>query len=294
MLLTIAFTVIGVVTIVTVMQVRRLLSRAAMLEQRVIQTTFAVEESQRIERSLRQDVTRLQDRLDEARKSLQRAEKAVDDSRQRQTKDAQEARDALSQAEHFERRASHLDEQVTVLTRQLTDSDRARSQAETALNTARKDADLRLGREGETNRLRLAEVEGRVRQAEQRNQQLERELKAIKERTRELDPEVMTKLKRKASHYHALYEGMRGLRTMADERTKNWETALEQLARWVVEQKRGDATVQSLVARGVGPLVGEALELIGSKLVDDSAQDASSSPISSSENETSETSGSHA
>jgi hypothetical protein len=60
---------------------------------------------------------------------------------------------------------------------------------------------------------------------------------------------------------------MKGLREMTDERNRNWEVALKKMAAYIVNAKHGGKAVMD--HKAVGPLVGEALELIGAQLVDD-------------------------
>lgn len=60
---------------------------------------------------------------------------------------------------------------------------------------------------------------------------------------------------------------MKGLREMADERNKNWEVALAKLSKWIL--RNSDSKLAKSDNTNIGPMVGEALEIIGAKLVHD-------------------------
>jgi len=74
----------------------------------------------------------------------------------------------------------------------------------------------------------------------------------------------LRRLRRKVAQYDRLYSSMKGLREMSEERNRNWEVALGRLASWILEEKG----VQHL-PQAIGPLVGQAMQLIGAQLIDD-------------------------
>jgi chromosome segregation ATPase len=81
------------------------------------------------------------------------------------------------------------------------------------------------------------------------------------------NPKDYDTLRRRLGHAQTLYHSMKSLRELADERNQNWESALRQLAQWIVENHK-DSSVQhrEVAAKSIGPLVGQALELIGSEI----------------------------
>ena len=98
-------------------------------------------------------------------------------------------------------------------------------------------------------------------------QELEKERSGLEKRLKQGDPLEIKRLRRKLAGYERLYSSMKGLRDMTDERNRNWEVALRKLAAFIVTTKHGSGYV---VPEAIGPLVGEAMELIGAQLVDDS------------------------
>ena len=78
------------------------------------------------------------------------------------------------------------------------------------------------------------------------------------------DPAELHRLKRKIAQYARLYSSMKGLREMSEERNRNWEVALQRLATWILEEKG-----LTISAQAIGPLVGQAMQVIGAQLIDD-------------------------
>jgi chromosome segregation ATPase len=97
--------------------------------------------------------------------------------------------------------------------------------------------------------------------------ELEKERTSLEKRLKQGDPLEIKRLRRKLAGYERLYSSMKGLRDMTDERNRNWEVALRKLSSFIVSSKHGAGYV---VPDAIGPLVGEAMELIGAQLVDDS------------------------
>ena len=87
---------------------------------------------------------------------------------------------------------------------------------------------------------------------------------AAEKRAKSGDPTELRRLRRKVAQYDRLYSSMKGLREMSEERNRNWEVALGRLASWILEEKG----VQHL-PHAIGPLVGQAMQLIGAQLIDD-------------------------
>jgi hypothetical protein len=88
-----------------------------------------------------------------------------------------------------------------------------------------------------------------------------------------MSPDDLVRFKRKAGQYYKLYMSMKGMREMAEDRNRNWELALQKLAGWVVTKTAGQERTQTLAKSGIGPLVGEALEKIGTQIMEHSEAD---------------------
>lgn len=125
---------------------------------------------------------------------------------------------------------------------------------------------LRKGAE-EANSQSLAKLKTELLTERSRAQDLDRELKQLKGKET-VNPREFDTLKRRASHYERLYAGMKGLRDMVDERNKNWEDALGKMARWILTDSPVAKPNDPVLAKGIGPVVGEALERIGVNILD--------------------------
>ncbi|NDE15054.1 hypothetical protein EBZ80_09005 [bacterium] len=79
--------------------------------------------------------------------------------------------------------------------------------------------------------------------------------------------ELLHKVKRRNAQLERLYQSMRGLKLMAEERNANWENALKDLSSWTLEQKSNLPAVK-IKELPMGELVGGALESIGKSLVE--------------------------
>lgn len=79
--------------------------------------------------------------------------------------------------------------------------------------------------------------------------------------------EEVQRLKRRNAQMERLYQTMRSLKVMAEERNANWEHALKDLSYWTLSQK-GQLPVDGQGQLPIGELVGGALETIGKELVE--------------------------
>ncbi len=109
----------------------------------------------------------------------------------------------------------------------------------------------------------------------------EQQIKNLKGKAEQGDPQEIIRLKRKVAQYDRLYASMRGLRDMSDERNKNWEVALRHFATWILQQKAGKGGVAQDIPGEIGPLVGQALQYIGAQLIDDDHEEHHGGDISS-------------
>jgi hypothetical protein len=123
-------------------------------------------------------------------------------------------------------------------------------------------------RRDESKQKELSELRQELRQTREKLVTSEKHAADLERRVKDVDPVEFRQLKRRLLQYDRLYTSMRGLRDMADERNRNWETALRKLATWTLQNHRPGASARP-VPESIGPLVGQALEVIGATLVDE-------------------------
>jgi hypothetical protein len=103
----------------------------------------------------------------------------------------------------------------------------------------------------------------------------ERELAAMQAK-KMIDPKDYETTRRRAAQNEQLYQSMRSLRDMAEERNSNWETALRALATWILSSSNVARPNDPALSKPIGPLVGEALSRVGGSLLDmDAAEELS-------------------
>ncbi len=98
---------------------------------------------------------------------------------------------------------------------------------------------------------------------------LEKTVEVAKKKVEAVDPVEIKKIRRKIAQYDRLYNSMKGLREMTEERNRNYEVALRKLSTWILSGTQGAGRGGTRVPDGIGPLVGRALEVIGAQLIDD-------------------------
>ena len=95
----------------------------------------------------------------------------------------------------------------------------------------------------------------------------ERELAASKS-LKTIDPKDYETARRRAIQNEQLYQSMKSLRDMAEERNRNWETALKTLATWILSSSNVARPHDPVLLKPIGPLVGEALARVGGSLLE--------------------------
>jgi chromosome segregation ATPase len=100
-------------------------------------------------------------------------------------------------------------------------------------------------------------------------QKLERQEADVRAARDELSDtlDLMHKVKRRNAHLERLYQSMRGLKLMAEERSANFEHALKDLSSWTLSQK-SNLPAGKIKELPMGELVGGALESIGKAMVE--------------------------
>lgn len=217
------------------------------------------------------------DRLDRAneknatlRDQMHRVERAVDEARaktndlirQTETRENEwrETRDKQA------RLTETLTKQVETLTAQLAESGTREREAESRSANARAERDHRAEAARDELQSKLKETHARVSELANKLARAEDRAEELRKRAAEANPEELKQARHKAAQYARMYESMKGLRDMAEERNVNWEVALRHLATWILDHtqpKRAARPDQTL-----GQIVGEALERVGARLVD--------------------------
>jgi hypothetical protein len=117
---------------------------------------------------------------------------------------------------------------------------------------------------------RIQEVESPVNVALQKqNTDLQERLKAAESVQTQLEESLaeLVRMKRRGAQLDLMYQSMRSLKEMAEERNTNWEHALRDLSTWtLVEKKR--MRHETIARMSLGEQVGTALEAIGKALVE--------------------------
>lgn len=83
----------------------------------------------------------------------------------------------------------------------------------------------------------------------------------------EMDLEQIKKWRRRLAQYDRFYNTMKGLKEIAEERSQNWETALEKMSHWILDK---EGIKNNRRPSTIGPLVSTTLKTIGTQIIEDS------------------------
>ncbi|MEY4630931.1 MAG: hypothetical protein RIQ81_1051 [Pseudomonadota bacterium] len=125
----------------------------------------------------------------------------------------------------------------------------------------------------------VKEVEAPVNvELQQENQKLRDNLKDAQARLSGLQSRLdeMATFKRRNAQLDRLYQSMRSLKEMAEERNTNWEHALRDLSSWTLTEKKR-MRPETVARMTLGEQVGTALEAIGKSLVEVDSADTTES-----------------
>jgi chromosome segregation ATPase len=218
---------------------------------------------------LEQAVVKGDEKLRGQRDAVARVEKIASENREKAAELSQKiaAKDAEAKlvSEKLELQKTFLEKQLAKAQEQLRASEEQRD----GLAAARQELEQKLARalaDGEKT-ANAAREEGKLRERElvAQMRDLEKTADAAKAKADAVDPVEIKKVRRKIAQYDRLYNSMKGLREMTEERNRNYEVALKKLASYIV------AGHQTKLPDQIGPLVGRALEIIGAQLIDDNA-----------------------
>ncbi|SMF71227.1 hypothetical protein [Pseudobacteriovorax antillogorgiicola] len=223
-----------------------------------------VDKTQKKVQKLENQASQHQKAVQQLRDSLQAAEKKLAESQKRlHSKDDDVAKvkaDFDAQLVIETRKRDHVEEQNKALTEQLAQAVREKKEAQTEaeqLSSKAVSKDELKSAKGD-----LEKLQKQLQQARKENKSLKHQVEKAREILSKVKPGELKRLKVKANRMEQLYTSMKGLREMAEERNQNWETALRLMAVHITGKSVDDKAATA-------PLVGEALEAIGSNLVHD-------------------------
>lgn len=203
------------------------------------------------------------------RNSLRKVEAGLEQARVKYAmldKEKLEVQDKLQdELRQLELQATHLREENQVLKDQLVEADRLNASQTKDLKAAllkndnsKQEASGKRIKELETNLSSLTEERNIFRKAAITQ---EKSVAKLKRFIKTIDPEGAKKYKRKARHSDQLYQSMKGLKELQEERNQNLEVALRQLSHFVLGNRDTNSPF--------GELVGAALEKAGGVLQKD-------------------------
>lgn len=211
------------------------------------------------------------EKLKVQREQAQRLEKGLDDARQK-TADLIRRLEAKEHevkfvSEKLELQKGHLEKQLAKAEERLRNAEEQQADLTSKLQRIGREGEQRLQVAQQEAALREGDLKARVRELDSRLQAIQKERDDLSQRLKSADPVEMRKIKRKLAQYARLYAGMKGQREMVEERNRNWEVALRRLSAWILRETSGPLAD---IPEGIGPLVGQALTVVGSQLVHDS------------------------
>lgn len=247
-----------------------LLSRKKLMETQalLIEASLRVENAQKQFRNAEQNFKNQSDQLDKLRQQNQQFEKTLEEAKLRLSERTIEwnrlklEKDEISQRAVLQR--EHLEEQVQAMTQQLSEAVREKRSALEEAAKLHREGDEKTSKQADILRGQLKENQAALQAARREKQQSEQQLERLKEQYGQIKPDELKRSRLKVLRLEQLYASMRGLREMAEERNKNWETALRSFAVHILQQSPASSSQMP-----IGPLVGAALEKIGARLVDD-------------------------
>ena len=216
--------------------------------------------------------------LDDAKSLLKDMEQTVSDSRNKYSKVALSHENEIAGFQTDIRKLNlkidHLEEENNALKSQLHNME---SEQKEQINEIKSDLESKLRAKyknlDEQDRAQKAQLQEDKAEKVEKEKEISKLRKKVAHLTsilKKVDPEENRKNKRKARHMEQLYQSMKGLRDLADERNRNWEVALTKLSNHVLEKPLDESNSQK---QGIGATVGAALEKIGTTLVVDSEAD---------------------
>ncbi len=221
-------------------------------------------------RKFEKDYTKITEQLadikQQTEKQLKDAQGSITDWEQKYQQISSSYDEVREQNSQRELKVDHLSKQVDVMTAQLKEADAMKRELQDKVSYAQK-AESQESKNAKAKLLdEVKEWRGKYRVLESEVKKTHVSYERLKKEAGKVGLDQLQANKRKLSHYKHLYQSMRGLREMADERNNNWELALKKLSTWVLKKHDKKADYSSAP---IGSLVGGALEKIGDGLIAD-------------------------
>lgn len=215
-------------------------------------------------------VLKSEERVKQGRDGAVRLEKSLSDAREKAAElvkrlETKEAEGTLV-AEKLELQKSFLEKQLLKTQEQLRLSEEQRETAAAERDEAAKRYARAVADAEKAGAVARQEALLNERELVAKLRDMEKTVESAKKKVEAIDPAEIQKVRRKIAQYERLYNSMKGLREMTEERNKNYEVALKKLAVWILNETGGAG---ARLPDQMGPLVGRALEVIGAQLIDD-------------------------
>lgn len=156
-------------------------------------------------------------------------------------------------SDQLQRRLEHFAEENRVLMAQVKEAEQDKIAALREMSSAALEVELKYKAEVEEYRQKLESIR-------RQHAELQQEAKKLRQTLTEINPVDLERTKHRNRELDRLYQGMKGLRELAEERSHNLEVAARKLAAFITRKPETMA---------IGPLIGEALESIGDSLMKD-------------------------
>ena len=223
--------------------------------------------------SLERDYKKLQQKQQSAKANQTRAERHQEDLRQ-QLVDGTSKVELLqsrmkTMLEKARNQRDHLIVQNECMTQQLRMADKERAEAEQQVKELTKAQEESRTSTAKEQHAELQSLQRDLNQSRKDTENWRRKCDKISAELVKVDPIATRKIRKRNQHLEHLYQSMKGLKEMAEERSANWETALRHLATWTLTTQDEDVSNNTLRNVPIGPLVANALQAIGSELVND-------------------------
>ena len=220
-----------------------------------------LEKNEKQLQSLEKHQSGQQAQLKALEKDLQQAQQKAAALSQKQQGEQEKTEENLRK---LERQNDNLSEQNRAITEQLAEAVRDKKQALDELAKLAKQGGEQSNAQIKALQEKLGESQAQLAKMGKQLQSLKKSNEHLRSVLKKVDPDQIRKYKAKASSLEQLYQSMKNLREMAEERNQNWEKAIRVMAAHITQKDIGiDGQAP------IGPLLGEALEKIGSSLVID-------------------------
>jgi hypothetical protein len=242
--------------------------RSASLYSLLVEGANRFEEIRQRNHLLESTISKAETKFTMHKEQVNRLEKSGDEARNRAADllkklEAREHESRLN-SEKFDLQRNYFEKQLQKFQEQFKASEESKHQIESMLAKATKELQIQSTVLVEEQNMDMKNLELQLRDKELA-------LSTAQAKLKQVDPEELRKLRRRIAQYERLYGSMRGLKEMTEERNRNWEVALRKLSNWILMQR---GLSEHEIPKTIGPMVAEALQAIGTQLIDDSEVDS--------------------